>query len=220
VNDRPMLAIAHRAGNNLDALREALDAGVDLVELDVHLFRGALEVRHSQAIGRHLVWEQEHWALNWRRSIVLPELADLLAAAGDDPRLMLDLKGPTLAVAPQVAGLLRTTAPTAEVTVCTKQWRMLDAFTADPHVRLVHSASNRFQLSRLRSRIRRNPGFGVSIQLHILTPEIVAELRESTGEVMVWPVDTQAALDRARWLGATAVISKNLAMLKDLMASR
>jgi len=215
-----MLAVAHRAGNNLDALREALDAGVDLVELDVHLFRGALEVRHSHAIGRHLFWEQERWALNWRSSIVLPQLADVLDAAGDDPRLMLDLKGPALAVAPQVAGLLRTTAPRCEITVCTKQWRMLDSFTADPHVRLVHSASNRFQLSRLRRRIRTNPGFGVSIRLQILTPAIVAELREVTGEVMVWPVDTAAALERARRLGATAVISKNLAMLKELMATR
>jgi len=215
-----MLAIAHRAGNNLDALREALEAGVDLVELDVHLFRGALEVRHSQAIGRHLFWEQEHWALNWRRSIMLPELADVLTTAGDDPRLMLDLKGPTLAVAPQVAGLLRSIAPERQVTVFTKQWRMLDAFTTDPHIRLVHSASNRLQLSRLRHRIRQNPGFGVSIRLQILTPQIVAELREATGEVMVWPVDTPAALERARWLGATAVISKNLAMLQDLMKTR
>jgi glycerophosphoryl diester phosphodiesterase len=39
------LAIAHRAGNSIAALRRALDAGVDLVEADVRYFRGVPEIR-------------------------------------------------------------------------------------------------------------------------------------------------------------------------------
>jgi len=31
-----MLAVAHRSGNTVAGLRAALDAGVDLVEADVH----------------------------------------------------------------------------------------------------------------------------------------------------------------------------------------
>src|SRR5262245_2337491 len=158
-----MLAVAHRAGNSLADLRAALDAGVDLVEADVHLFRQALEVRHRKAIGRHLFWERP-WELDLRRSTAMPELADVLAVAAGDPRLMLDLKGPTLGVAPQVAALLRRVAPGVPVTVCTKQWRMLEAFDGDSHVRRVFSASDPLQLARLLRRLRRVPTFGVSIR--------------------------------------------------------
>jgi glycerophosphoryl diester phosphodiesterase len=219
MDDRPLLTVAHRAGNSLAGLRAALDAGVDLVEADVHLFRDALEVRHCKAIGRHLYWEK--WLdLNLRRNLVLPDLAEVLAASPGAPRLMLDLKGPALAVAPAVAGLLGRVAPGAPVTVCTKQWGMFDAFDAQPDVRRVLSAANWLQLDRLRARLRRRPAFGVSIYRHLLTPAIVAELLRATTAVMVWPVDTQSALDHARRLGVTSVISKNLNLLRRLVSTR
>jgi glycerophosphoryl diester phosphodiesterase len=213
-----VLAIAHRAGNSLPDLRAALDAGVDLVEADVHLFRKALEVRHCKAIGRHLYWERFDVAL--RRNLALPELADVLAVAGGDPRLMLDLKGPTLGVAPQVATALRQLAPGVPVTVCTKQWRMLDAFAGDGHVRQVFSAGDPLQLARLRARLRQVPAFGVSIRRRLLTPRIVAELLRRTKVVMVWPVDTEAAFAHACRLGVTGVISKNLELLRRIVAAR
>ena len=217
--DRPLITVAHRAGNNVADLRAALDAPVDLVEADVHLYLGALEVRHRKAIGRHLFWEM--WTeVNRRRNLVIPELTDVLAAAGGDPRLMLDLKGPSHAVAPRVAAVLREAAPDVPVAVCTKQWRMLDAFDADPHVRRVLSASNSLQLNRLRARLRRRPAYGVSVRRQLLTPAIVTELRRTTDMVLVWPVDTEAALEHARRLGVTGVISKNLAMLRRLAAER
>jgi glycerophosphoryl diester phosphodiesterase len=211
----PLITVAHRAGNSPVALREALDAGVDLVEADVHLFRGGLEVRHSYAVGRGLLWERGERPVR-RRDLTPAELADVLAVAGDDPRLMLDLKGPGLGVAPRVAALLRDRVPESPLAVCTKQWRMLDAFATDPHMRLVHSASNRFQLNQLRSRVRREPGFGVSIRLQLLTRDVVAELRRAVGVVMAWPVDTEQDLDRAQSAGANGIISKNLAMLRAL----
>ncbi len=210
-----LITVAHRAGNSPVGLREALDAGVDLVEADVHLFRGGLEVRHSYALGRGLLWERGERPVR-RRDLTPAELVEVLTVAGDDPRLMLDLKGPGLTVAPRVAALLRHLAPGSPLTVCTKQWRMLDAFAADRHLRLVHSASNRFQLNQLRARVRRAPGFGVSIRLQLLTRDVVAELRRAVGVVMAWPVDTEQDLDRAQSVGANAVISKNLAMLRAL----
>ncbi|MEN3308013.1 MAG: glycerophosphoryl diester phosphodiesterase [Micromonosporaceae bacterium] len=216
---RPILAVAHRAGNSLADLRAALDAGVDLVEADVHLFRDALEVRHRKAIGRHVLWER--WCeVNWRRNLALPELADVLAVAAGDPRLMLDLKGPSLAVAPHVAALLRKVTPQVPVTVCTKQWRMFEAFDGDSHVRRVFSASDWLQLARLRARLRRRPVFGVSIRRQLLSRAAVAELRRRAEVVMVWPVDTEAALQDALRLGVTGVISKNLALLRGLVGAR
>jgi len=219
MDDRPLLAVAHRAGNNLADLRAALAAGVDLVEADVHLYRGALEVRHRKALGPNYYWEQ--WTeVNRRDSLVVPQLHEVLAVAAGDPRLMLDLKGPSLAVASRVAAELRARAPGVPMSVCTKQWRMLDAFLESPEIGRVLSASDPLQLSRLRGRLRRERAYGVSIRLSLLTPGVVAELRRSTDRVLAWPVDTEEALARARRAGVTGVISKNLPMLKRIVAGR
>ena len=210
-----LLAVAHRAGNTLPDLRAALAAGVDLVEADVHLYRGALEVRHRKALGPHLYWER--WAqLNRRRNMIVPDLREVLATAAGDPRLMLDLKGPSLDVAPEVAEALRLYAPDVPVAVCTKQWAMLDAFAGQSHVRRILSASDPLQLARLRARLRRGRVDGVSIRLRLLSAAVVEELRRATDTVLAWPVDSPAALARARAVGATGVISKNLPMLAGL----
>jgi glycerophosphoryl diester phosphodiesterase len=219
MDDSPLLAVAHRAGNNLADLRAALAAGVDLVEADIHLYRGALEVRHRKAIGPHLYWEL--WLeLNRRRDLVVPELHEVLAVAAGDPRLMLDLKGPALSVAPRVAEELRAHAPGVPLAVCTRKWKMLDAFTADEHVGRVLSAGDPLQLAQLRSRLRRQRAYGVSIRLSLLTAPVVAELRRATDLILAWPVDTESALAQARRVGVTGVISKNLPMLKRLVAQR
>jgi glycerophosphoryl diester phosphodiesterase len=219
MDDAPLLAVAHRAGNNLTDLRAALAAGVDLVEADVHLYRNALEVRHRKAVGPHFYWEL--WTeLKRRRDLLVPQLHEVLAVAAGDPRLMLDLKGPSLAVAPQVAAEVRAHAPGVPLAVCTKQWKMLDSFAADPNVGRVLSASDPLQLARLRARLRRHRAHGVSIRLSLLTAAVVAELRRATDLILAWPVDTEAALDQARRIGVTGVISKNLPMLSRLVAHR
>jgi glycerophosphoryl diester phosphodiesterase len=45
-----LITIAHQAGNDLSAARQALASGVHLVEADVHLFRGRLEMRHHEVV--------------------------------------------------------------------------------------------------------------------------------------------------------------------------
>ncbi len=213
-----LLAVAHRAGNNLADLRTALDAGVDLVEADVRLFGDALEVRHLRSLGRHLLWDT--WKLARRRDTILPDLRDVLDVLAGDPRVMLDLKGTDRALGPAVAALLREVAPGVPVTVCTKEWSMLDAFGDDPHVRKVLSVSNRAALQRLRVRLRTEPAFGLSIRLQLLTPEIVAELRKGAEHVLAWPVDNAADLEHARRLGVTGVISRDLGLLRQILAAR
>jgi glycerophosphoryl diester phosphodiesterase len=185
-----LLAVAHRAGNTVEGLRAALATDVDLVEADVHLYRSALEVRHGR-----------------RRGGVSPSLDQILAAAEGDPRLMLDLKGRSLAVAARVAETLRERMPGVPVAVCTKQWAMLDAFAGDPQVRRIYSAANRLQLARLRARLRGSRADGVSIRLRLLNRPIVDELLRSTDLVLAWRVDTPEALARATAIGVTGIIS-------------
>lgn len=211
-----LLAVAHRSGNSVAGLRGALDAGVDLVEADVHFYRAALEVRHHKNLGPAHLWDK--WELVRRRDLELRSLADLVAELGDEPRLMVDLKGVHRRLAPRVAEVLRAHDPAAPFAVCTKAWWMLEAF--DDPVRRILSASNRQALARLRRRLRERPAHGVSLRLGLLTPAVVAELRERTDVVMTWPVDTPAALARAREVGVDAVISKDLDLLRTVLPPR
>lgn len=211
-----MLAIAHRSGNTLQGLRAALDAGVDLVEADVHAYRGVLEVRHHKNLGPLHLWDK--WELVSRAGFVQVQLAQLLDELGSDPRLMIDLKGRRAGLAPAVADVLKARAPDVPFTVCTKHWAMLDSF--DPVVRRVLSVSNRWSLARLRRRLAAAPAYGVSIRRRLLTPELVTELRERTEVVMAWPVDTRGDLAEARALGVDAVVSKDMRLLAEVLAER
>lgn len=214
---RPLLAVAHRSGNTLAGLREALDAGVDLVEADVHAYRGRLEVRHHRSMGGlPFLWDRDGVVPRSRHGRF--ELADLIAALGDDHRLMIDLKGVHPRLAPKVARVLRETSPGRSLTVCTKSWWMLDAF--DVPVQRVLSAGSRSGLGRLRARVAAGPVHGVSVRLSMLTPQLVTELHRGTDLVMAWTVDTPAALARAREVGADAVISKDLDLLRGVLAER
>ena len=208
-----LLAIAHRSGNTLDGLREALDLGVDLVECDVHAHRGVLEVRHHKNLGPAHLWDK--WELVRRAAFVKFELDELLRALGDDPRLMIDLKGADRRLSPAVAEVVRDHGPQIPFTVCTKHWWMLDDF--DQPVRKVLSASNRMTIARLLRRLAKEPVFGVSVRLSLLTPELVARLRARTQVVMAWSVDTPRELAMAHRVGVDGVISKDLDLLMRVL---
>jgi glycerophosphoryl diester phosphodiesterase len=208
-----LLTVAHRSGNTVDGLRQALEAGVDLVECDVHAYRGRLEVRHHRSMGGlPLLWDRD--GVVSRRRLGTVVLTELIAALGDEQRLMIDLKGVHPRLAPSVAALLRTASPGHALTVCTKSWWMLDAF--DLPVRRVLSAATRRAVERLVTRLADAPADGVSVRLSLLTPDVVERLHRGTQLVMAWPVDTPAALARARAVGADAVISKDLDLLREV----
>lgn len=215
---RPLLTVAHRAGNDTAALRRALDAGVDLVEADVHRYRRMVEIRHSKRLGPHLLWER--WELSRRRDVIVPELTEILHALGADPRLMLDLKGVHPGLAPAVAAELRATVPGLTVTVCTRRWWMLRAFDGDGRIRRVLSAGNRLELRRLLSRVRTARAFGVSVRRDLLTAAAVDELHASVEYVLTWPVDTPADLDDARRLGVGGIIGNDLSLLDRVHKER
>ena len=212
---RPVLAVAHRAGNSLTELRRAAAARVDLIEADVHLYRGRLEVRHSKSIPL-LPWLWDRWYLEPKRASRL-QLPDVLAEIEPRAPLMLDLKGPHPGLAPAVAGLLRALDPVHEVTVCTRHWWMLPSFAGLDHVRVVHSARNARELARLRRRLTRRPTFGVSMHRSLVSRDVVAELHRHAEVVMTWPVSTPDELGDVLDLGVTGVISDYLEVLEPLL---
>jgi glycerophosphoryl diester phosphodiesterase len=208
------LAIAHRAGNDLEALRLALEAGVDVVEADVHGFRGRLEVHHLRTLGP-LPFLLDDWALV-RASAPRLELATLLAAGREGPRLMLDLKGRRASVGSAVARAVHEAAPDTEVLVCSRHWPAVDAAARLPYVQPVYSAGTRRELARLLRLLAGRRVYGVSVLCGLLNAAVVAELHRSVEVVMTWPVNDNATLRRVVDIGVSGVISDEPSVLRQL----
>jgi glycerophosphoryl diester phosphodiesterase len=205
----PGRVVAHRAANGAAGIAPAVAAGADVVEADVHLFRGRLEVRHGKTLGPFpRLWER--WYL-LDRDAPRPPLEEILAAVPADTELLLDLKGPD----PRLAdGVLRAVAavPPGDIRVCGRWWGTLERLRGAAGMRTMRSAGSRAQLRLL---LRRRPDAldGVSVRRELLTPAVVACLRERARDVWTWPVEDRAsALALAEW-GVTGFITDDPARL-------
>lgn len=200
---RAPLLVAHRAGNRLADLRaaERLDA---VVEADVRLYRGRLEVRHLKTAGPlPLLWDR--WRLESRRRPRL-QLRELLAAAAPSTPLLLDLKGPRLRLATLALEELRPYLRTHRLLVSARTWRLLEPFAGTP-VRRVHSVGSARQLVRL---LRTRAGErldGVSIHERLLDAGSAAALLALAEHVLTWPVNRPERARELLRLGVTGLIS-------------
>jgi glycerophosphoryl diester phosphodiesterase len=212
------LAIAHRAGNSLAALKAAVQLGADVFELDVHSHQGRLEVRHLKTMGPlPFLWDR--WELV-PASVRQLRFEELLEAADPTALLMVDLKG-VGSVGPHVARVLHAHAPDREVLVCSRWWPSVDSFAGADWVRPVLSARTRTELARLRARVRRPPApYGVSVHRSLLTAPLVAELRSSVEVVMSWPINDERTLDAVLAMGVNGVISDETHVLRTLLERR
>ena len=208
--------VAHRAGNQLDRLREAERLGVALVEADVRLFRGRPEIRHLKSVGPlPLYWDRWAFASPFRRSLVL---AELLAATRPETELMLDLKGRD----PRLAAIVRTELepylPERRFAVCARSWELLEAFD-DLSVRRFASVGSRRQLRALLARYAQTGVDGVSIHERLLDARVVAELRPVAGLVLTWPVNAPARARELVGLGVDGLISDRAGLIAPLAAA-
>jgi glycerophosphoryl diester phosphodiesterase len=214
-----VLAIAHRAGNSLAGLRAANELGVDVIECDVHEFRGRLEVRHLKSAGPlPFLWDR--WEL---ASASAPRLGltELLNADQHGTTFMLDLKGRSPSVGRSVASLLHAVGRDHVLLACGRQWRSVDALAGLPYVRRVLSARNRVELTRLRERLATDgPAYGVSVHRSLLDRAVVAELSRNVEVVMTWPVNDLPTLDHLLDIGVTGIISDEDEVLAELIRRR
>jgi glycerophosphoryl diester phosphodiesterase len=192
--------VAHRAGNDLESLRRAEALRPRLIEADVHLYAGRLELRHLKTLGPlPLLWDR--WYLASPRTPRL-QLAALLEGASPETTLMLDLKGLRRSVGRRVREELVRVQPKARVVVCSRSWRLLEPLRDHPEVQIVHSVGSRRQLRALRRRFAGRRLDGVSIHRRLLDAGTVADLRARAGIIMSWPV---ASAEEARRLAAWGV---------------
>ena len=207
--------VAHRAGNDLALLRRAEELRPRLIEADVHLHRGRLEVRHLKTLGP-LLWDR--WYLASPRTPRL-ELAALLDHVGPGTALMLDLKGRDPGLSRRVAAELADRPPAGPVTVCSRSWRLLEPFLDDPDVRAVHSVGSRRQLRALRRRFGGRRLSGISIHQRLLDPTTVADLRARAEMILTWPVMTAEEARRLGAWGVDGVITERFEALAPELAT-
>ena len=223
-----VLAVAHRAGNSLDALAAAVQAGADVLELDVHAHRGRLEVRHRKALGPlPYLWDRTSYGRvpllgdTWELlpadpdQLLLDEVLD--AAASSGAALMLDLKG-VGGVGPAVAQALHVRRPEVPVLVCGRWWPSMTPFYGLDWARPVLSARGRAELVRLLRRLRRGPApYGVSVHRSLLDRDVVARLRARVEVVMTWPVNDADALAQVLGAGVNGVITDDAGVLAEVV---
>lgn len=205
--------VAHRGANHPELFATAR-ALADLLEVDVHLHRGRLEVRHA----KRLWLTRRHWE-RWylvARGTDFPLLEELVDPADRELHLMVDLKGVRRELASRVAAVV---GHHHLVTVSTKAWWLLRAFAADARVRTLRSAGNRFELFLLRR--LRSPSWlgGVVVHQRLLTRRLVFELRARHDHLFTWAVeDRRRAVELAGW-GVTGLILDDLDLLAELDAT-
>lgn len=203
--------VAHRAGNDLARLRAAEALRVPLIEADVHLFAGRLEVRHLKTLGPFpILWDRWELAPPWAPRLLVDELLD---ACAPDTELMLDLKGHDRRLGARLADAIRAAGAADRVMVCSRNWRLLEALNHLEPARIVHSVGSARQLANVRASRSAHPIAGISINRRLLDRDVVDELRRRTELVMSWPVET---LEQARMLadwGVQGLISQAFELL-------
>ncbi len=207
-----MELIAHRAANRPTAVRAGL-AAADGVELDVHLRRGRLEVRHAKVLWpTSLLWEQWYIARDERSE----PLAPILDAAGHDAHLWFDLKGFTPRL---TARVLADAAGRPVSTMSCRSWWVLRAARGCDEVRTVRSIGARWQLWW--ATWRRSPTVdGHGLADRFATPATVAALRRRNPFVAVWGVTEGERLRALDEMGVSAVIADDLPMLAVALGAR
>jgi len=204
-------AVAHRAGNGLTLAQAAVDAGADVLEADIWLYRDRLELRHEKTLGPlPILWDR--WSLEFGHRPQL-ELATLLDSLAPEVEVMLDLKGypgSDPAIAARIAAQMDVARPGTPFLVCSQNWTLLEAFRPFPTALLVHSIGNRRQLARAWQRLERDDHDAVSIHVKLLNAETVHALKLRISTIMTWPINDPATLEQVLSWGVDGITTDRL----------
>lgn len=209
--------VAHRAGNSRLALRRAIEACVDWVEVDIWWHHGKVVARHEPA-----VWRLPFVYDKWRPRLLLNPvtLAELLGATESGPKLLLDFKGVSRRLPRAAVELLRHFGAVDRAAICGQDWQALDAARLlEPSLRVLYSLDSPRQLTALQKRPAHQPPIeAVSAGHWLLTPEAMAAFHQQKVAVFAWTVNDPARAQTLAALGAAGITSDRLDLLAGLHA--
>jgi len=223
------LAVAHRAGNDLDALHAAEDLGADLIEVDVWDYRGRLEVRHAKTLGPFVLWDRaprdlplarrlgplsvvtDHWHVRIGWNLERQTITDIYRAAQPRTAFMLDLKGRSPRLAERLVESVRAARPTSAedttppILICARTWPALETAGRHPDVRVIYSVGNEAELAAVWPKLAAIPHPAVSIHARLLDEPTLARFVAGDVAVISWPINTQELRQDLTARGATGL---------------
>lgn len=200
--------VAHRAGNETRLIGPAIGIA-DAVELDVHLHRGRLEVRHAKSLWpSRRFWERWHWVPDpgWH------ELSEINTAALAGTHLWVDLKGFSSRLTRRVLAEVGNRRP---LTLSCRSWWALRPAERLAGVRTLRSVGTRWQ----RWLVVRVPVGGVDgVVMHerLADPHHVAALKQRYSTVVVWAVEDVERATAVIAGGVDGIIADDLGLLAEL----
>jgi hypothetical protein len=165
-----------------------------------------------------LLWDRWRLAPGWSPRLQLVDL--LLASRATGAPLMLDLKGGDRRLATELVRLIDEFVPDRLLSVCSRNWTLLDPFADAPRIRVVHSVGSRAQLRALLSRRYTPAENAVSVHQRLLSPGRVRTLRRRAALLMTWPVNTVPRMEELVSWGVTGIISDAPRVLRELIRRR
>lgn len=215
MTNRRVLLVAHRGANLAVGSSDLSGAGdptghevaqwwsahgADLIEADVHLFRGRLEVRHSKALWPTSRLFEDRMLLD--PSSPRPSLQSVLQALPDRPHLWLDLKGPD----PRLPRLVDDTiGDRRPLWVSARCWWQLAPFRNRPDVTTFMSVGSAWQRPLAVRLLARQWTDGIVIHERLATTGFM-QATASTAPVVIWAVGQLGRAASLIELGAGGLI--------------
>lgn len=202
--------IAHRAGNTVAGI-ESFPSGVDGIELDVHLHRDQLVVRHAKRLWlTSRLWDR--WYLLPVETEV-PRLEYLVEHIDDEVGLWIDCKGVTSRLPLAVLGVV---GGDRMITLSTKSWWIFRELPPQHNLRTFRSVGNRFEMLLLWILPPLAAVDGIVIHSRLLSPRVVTLLRRRHGLVFSWAIGDEGTGRRLLDWGVNGLIVDDPQILEAL----
>jgi glycerophosphoryl diester phosphodiesterase len=205
--------VAHRAGNHPADIEPAA-AVADTIEVDVHLFRRRLEVRHAKVLlPTAIQWER--WWIDLHPTPP-PTLDEILDEVPPGTAVWLDLKGLTSRLARRI---LADIPLGPEVTMSSRSWWTLRRPRADGF-RTMRSVGSRWQRLAVCGIRRWSPTDGIVVDERLLDAEWIARLRRRSTMIVAWGVDDMERATALIGAGVVGLILDDLDLIRGLAECR
>lgn len=211
-------AKGHSIENTLESMQKALDLGVDMIEIDVHLCQsGELVVYHDFTLERltdgtgeiEMKSLDELKALRVNGQFEIPTLLEVLDLIDKNCKLNIELKGNVTAF---------ETCKSIQLYTETKEWKfddfLVSSFNYD-QLKAVHDINKNIPLAVLpASDLKSATEFAETIEAKTIHPHYllldqnkVQELQKSGYKINTWTVNTVEAIALMKSYGVDGIIS-------------
>lgn len=210
------MIVAHRYGNSVETARIGSEVA-DMIEMDVHLWHGRLEVRHAKRLWiLQRQWEQ--WHLLPSDSPV-PSFTEILSSLPPDTRLLVDIKG----WRPKMVRLIREAlGDQRQIIASARGWWLLRHIRDRANTTVLRSVGTRWQLWLVNhlSHPQSKPNPGSVVHQRLLDRESTASLLRISPDLFTWNVESKSRADVLLEMGVTGLIVDDKSLITLLRNGR